>query len=426
MKGRLVAFTAVLAKFAAGQSALQFVQAGNGLVLVWLLGVSDFAIYAVFTGAMGLSSVMMGLGITSTVVALVGDKTRDKCAVGCYLFAALRLRLLLLIPVSVVGVTLIVYAGMRNGYPGTLLLLLSASLLVCNFCTAQSDLFAAPLQMLGRVGTIYKWTASGEVIKMIMIVGLWSIGALDAVFASIATASSLCLNYWGLRSASLSGFVKPAILPLNEQRQVWRLTAPSIPNALFGAFLGQITIVIAALVGNTAQIASVGALGRLARVLAFLQAANPMILGPALAKLSSAQLWRALPRVMAVAFVIALAVAVSGALFPDVLLFLLGKNYRDLEQVVWLVTLSAGLGYFTSVLTTIAAFRHWVAWWNTIGIFCIVLCAQIAVALLFDLRTVSGVLVLGIAANGACALMLSGLVFAARFRPGWLRSKEGL
>ena len=38
--------------FTSGEAMLQVLQAVNGLLLVWLLSVEDFAVYAVFTASM--------------------------------------------------------------------------------------------------------------------------------------------------------------------------------------------------------------------------------------------------------------------------------------------------------------------------------------------------------------------------------------
>ncbi len=64
---------------------LQILQAVNGLLLVWLLSVEDFAVYAVFTAAMGFASHMLGFGIAPTIISLVGMDFQDKEKVGRYL-----------------------------------------------------------------------------------------------------------------------------------------------------------------------------------------------------------------------------------------------------------------------------------------------------------------------------------------------------
>jgi O-antigen/teichoic acid export membrane protein len=411
----------LLVRFAGGQVTLQVIQAVNGLIFVWLLAINDFAVYAIFTGTMGLSAVMLSLGITPTMIALIGPSVQDGHKVGRYFYAALHLRLLLLLPVSLLGLSILVYSTIRMDCPSHLIVVLSLTLLACNFLSAQTDLYGAPLQMTGRLGRLYQWAVLAELIKLGVVVLLWWSELLNAVSASLVAALSLGCNYWGLRLSTQRHIVRPNTAPTKEQAELWHLTLPNLPNAIFGALQGQITILVAALLGNTAQIASIGALSRLARLLTFLQAANPMILGPALARLPAAKFWRVLPVVLACAALIAVGIALSGVFLPQWLIMLLGSNYQGLKDVVWIVTVGAGLGYFLVVVGTVNSFRHLVAWWASFATIGVVVCAQVGAALTFDLRTVAGVLSLGIAANCARTTMLFVVMLAARFRPAWLR-----
>lgn len=411
-----------LAKFGTGQAVLQAVQAVNGLLFVWLLGIQDFAVYAVFTAALGFSGLMLGFGMTPTIISLVGTDWTDKAKIGRYLFAGLRLRFWILIPVSILGLGLLWYSALRIDYPAISVLVLSLSLLGCNVLVAQNDLFGAPLQMQGRLGSLYQCATGGELLKSLTITVFWWSGTLDAVTASLASVMGLAVNHFGLRRVAGASFEKPASTPSKEQAELLHLTLPGLPNMIFGAFQGQITIIVAGFFGSAHQIASVGALGRLSRIMGFLQAANPMLVGPALAKTAESFLWQRVRFLLLGAVGIAVVIALLGVTAPDLLLKLLGPNYRELADVVWLVTLGAGIGYFLSVLGTIASFRHWVAWWASLSTIGLVICAQLVVAMTVDLRTVAGVLLLGVAANAARVVMYSSVITVARWRPAWLRS----
>ncbi len=424
MRSRLRNLGAKLATVTVGEGVLKATQAANGLIFVWFLAINDFAVYTVFTGAMGLSALMLGMGIQPTMISLIGSSIHDSVKVGRYFHAALHLRLLLLLPVSFVGLGILIYSAVRIDYPSPLIVVLGASLLTCNFLRAQTDLYAAPLQMAGLIGRLYHWTVLAELIKLGVVVLLWWSQFLTAVSASLAATLSLGCNCFGLWLSARKHIIRPDTATVKERAELWHLILPNLPNAIFGAFQGQITILVAALLGNTLQIASIGALSRLYRLLAFLQAVNPMILGPTLARLHADKLWRVLPFVLGAAALIGSAIALSGFLFPSELLMLLGSNYRDLTDVVWIVTLGAGLGYFLGVLATIKAFRHWVAWWASFATIGLVICAQAATAFMFDLRTMAGVLSLGIAADLARITMLSVVMLAARFKPTWLRDPK--
>lgn len=410
--------------FTSGEAMLQVLQAVNGLLLVWLLSVEDFAVYAVFTAAMGFASQMLGFGITPTIISLVGMDFQDKAKVGRYLMAGSSLRLWMLLIVSPLGLAILWFSSLKIGIPVISIALLSGLLVGANYLSSQIDLFCAPLQMLGRVGTLYRCLALGEVVRILLTLLLWAAHLLSVGSAVVASVIVLAISYGSLLIMTRSHFLKPRIPPLRERQQLVALVLPSLPNALFGAFQGQIMIFISAMLGNTQQIAAVGALGRLARLVSFLSAANPMIVGPAFAKMSEAAFWRRLPFILLAASLISSCIAFSGFFFPELLIQIIGEKYRHLASVVWLVTLGAGLIYFLNVLGTMRTFRRWVAWWASFATILLVLVAQSGALLCFDMETISGVLMLGIFATLARIVMVFVLMAAAKFRPSWLRSEK--
>lgn len=407
-----------------GQACLQVLQALNGLLFVWLLGVEDFAVYAVFTGAMGFCALVMGVGITPTMISLIGADFENKAKVGRYLTAALRLRFIILLPISLIGVALLTYSGTRIGYPGQTILLVSAALIGCNIFSAQNDLYGAPLQIARRLGALYQFMILGEMLKLLVATALWTTGWLTAVGASFATLAGLGANFYGVRRLARGCFIKPDELPMKEVQEMWHLVSPNLPNALFGAFQGQIAIIVGAMFGSSVQVASIGALSRLSRLLTFLQAANPMLLGPALAKLSAERFWKVVPLILLGAGIIAVGIATVGWVMPQALLLLLGKNYEELTDVVWIVTLGAGIGYFLNVLGSVVSFRHLVAWWVSLSTIALVILSQTMVVLFLDVKTVGGALLLGVAANGARVTMNAILLMTAKVRPNWLRDPK--
>ena len=410
--------------FTSGEAMLQFLQAVNGLLLVWLLSVEDFAVYAVFTAAMGFASHMLGFGITPTIISLVGMDFQDKAKVGRYLMAGSSLRLWMLLIVSPLGLAILWFSSLKIGIPVTSIVLLSGLLVGANYLSSQIDLFCAPLQMLGRVGTLYRCLALGEVVRILLTLLLWAAHLLSVGSAVVASVIVLAISYGSLLIMTRSHFLNPCIPPLKERQQLVDLVLPSLPNALFGAFQGQIMIFISAMLGNTQQIAAVGALGRLARLVSFLSAANPMIVGPAFAKMSEAAFWRRLPFILLAASLISCCIAFSGFFFPELLIKIIGEKYRHLASVVWLVTLGSGLIYFLNVLGTMRTFRRWVAWWASFATILLVLAAQSGALLCFNMETISGVLMLGIFATLARVVMVFVLMAAAKFRPLWLRSEK--
>jgi O-antigen/teichoic acid export membrane protein len=420
LKNRILRLSKLAAKFATGQAALQIFQAANGLVFVWLLSVQDFAVYAVFTGAMGFASQLAGFGISPTIISLVGMGMADPQKVGRYIAAGLRLRWMLLIWILPIGTVLLWITSEKAGISSGLFFASAVCLAACGYLTAQADLFGLPLKMLDRLGTLYRISIQSELLRLALVAIAWSIGWLDALSAIVISMLGLLYNFVALKRASARHICLPDQPAHGEARELFKIFLPKLPNAIFGAFQSQITIVLSAIFGGVSQIASIGALGRLSRLLGFLTAANPMLVGPAISRMNERAFWRRIPWMLGLGAAIGGAIACTGFLRPEWLLFVLGANYAGLGPLVWIVTITAGLSFFVHLVYTVVSYKRWVAWWASFGTIGMVVLFQIIVVWNFDVTTLTGVLLLGFAAVSARAVSLLFVIVAARFRPSWM------
>ena len=410
---------ALLASFLGGQGALQALQAVNGLACVWLLPIPEFAVYAVFTAALGLTSQLLGFGINPTIVSLVGPEVDNRKKIARYLKAGGQLRTGTLALVTPLGLALLWVSGGKSGFAAGMLGVLSVCLAGANILAARIDLLSAPLQMQRRIGTLYRNQVFGEIVKTAVLAGLWltqSVNVLTAVLAGLAGLA--CTHAWLRHAVGRFRTTDPVTA---ERREILHFILPGIPNALFGAFQGQIALFVSAALGGARQTASVGALGRISRLLAFCNAANPMLLGPSLTRLPEASFQQRLPWVLTGAAGLSLALGLSGFLLPGPLIAILGARYQDLEGVVGLLTAGAGFAYAGSVMATIISFKRWTAWWYSFGVITLVLCAQAVVCWRFPMNSVQGVLALWVAANAVRTVCMAGFIAVARMSPQWLR-----
>lgn len=387
---------------------------------MWLLSIQDFALYAVFTGALGFASQLANLGIAPSIVSLVGMEMANREKVGRYIAAGLRVRWMLLIWILPVGTGLFWMTAEKVDISTGLFIAMAACLAVCGYFAAQTDLFTVPLIMVDRLGTIYRISIQTELIRLVFAGFAWATGLMGALAAVLISVAGLLYGFLAVKKAAQKHILFPVDRPDREAAELVRFFLPRLPNAIFGAFQGQITIIVSSVFGGVAQIASVGALDRLGRLLGFLTAANPMLVGPALARMGEVAFWRRLPWILSLGLLVGAGIASLGLMRPDWLVMILGGNYSDLGSLVWLVTLSAGLVFFVQLVQTVQSYKRWVAWWASFGTIGLVVVFQTLVVLKFDVTTVSGVLLLGLAAASARIVSLLFVTWAARFKPSWL------
>ena len=387
---------------------------------MWLLDINEFAIFTTFAAALGFASQLVGFGISPSIVSLVGMGMADPEKVGRYIAAGLALRRLLLAWILPIGTILLWITSKKAGISLESFVVVAACLAACGYLGAQSDLFGLPLKMVDRLGTIYRISIQAEVLRLLLFLIVWSVGWFCALSAVAVSTIGLLYNFLALKKASARHISLPVGPMHREARELLKIFLPKLPNAIFGAFQGQITIFISAVFGGVSQIASIGALGRLSRLLGFLTAANPMLVGPAISRMSERAFWRRIPWMLALGAAIGVAIACTGFLRPEWLLFVLGTNYSGLGSVVWIVTLTAGLTFFVQLVHTVVSYKRWVAWWASFGTIGMVIFSQLIVVWNFDVTTTVGVLLLGVAAVFARIISLLWMIAAARFKPSWL------
>jgi hypothetical protein len=179
-----------------------------------------------------------------------------------------------------------------------------------------------------------------------------------------------------------------------------RLVTRAAPNAIYYALSGQITVWLIAFLGTTAAVAQVGALGRLAMIYNVVTAAFTVMVVPRFARarftVESAALsvyWQTQLAVLVPLSLIVLAVVA----FPTAALMLLGHQYAGLTAEVVLAAVGGAVGTLAGIAYALAAARGVItAPWLVVPA---AVLAQTALILSLPLRTVSGVLWLGIFSN---------------------------
>ena len=252
--------------------------AGNllyGLLCVRLLPISDYAEFAVVFGFLGTLTVLMDIGISSTLLPLVGERIDDSQLIADYV-ASLR-QLAHWLYVAVVPLIIIVYplAVQRQHWNWPVIAAMVAILLVAGWSARISGSYGAVLicrrdhtfwyrvQMISSLGTLF------------LLGIIWSLHSLNAFSAILINVAGIIFNgtAYYFRARHLLGVKGHA--SKEKRKAIVHLALPSMPNTIFYAFQGQIAIFLITLFGGIGGIAAVGALSRLFPALCPLFANEP-------------------------------------------------------------------------------------------------------------------------------------------------------
>lgn len=335
----------VLARFLSGQSIIQLVNVLTGVIVLWLLPVSEYAFYVIALLFATIISMVGNMGI-SHAIATFGARRRDD---GAYLGALYSTGLSLsktLFPIAVICVlllALIVFRGKEwplGAISSALMLTVQVGWLqnrvamkqvVLNIQHDDKALFAA-----GFVGGGARLLACGLCL-------IWP----EATIALIGNfVGALITNI--LLGRSIRKYADASVVGNQEMRlSIVRFIAPLAPAIIYFAFQSQISILILGFYGHIELIAQVGALGRLGQIVALLMMLNPFFIQPYFARIAGRpQFLSRLGQVCILLALFSVGVVLSSILFPTPWLFILGGHYSGLVQEL---PLAVSGGLFTLI-----------------------------------------------------------------------------
>ena len=388
--------------------------AGNllyGLLCVRLLPIAGYAKFAVVFGFLGTLTLLMDINFSGTLIPLVGERIDDRQLIADYVASLRQLahRLyMVMAPAAILVFPLLVY---KQQWSWQVVAAMVAILLVAAWCARVGGAYGAVLIVRRDQRVWYRAQMISSLGTLALLGVFWAAHWLSAF-------SAILINVAGIVFVSSSYFFRARYLlggaghPSKEKRKaIVHLALPNMPNAIFYALQGQMSLLLITIFGHTSAVASIGALGRLSQIFALFAQMNPLLVEPYFAKLSRARLKANYLGVLAVVGVLCLFVTGLARYFPQLFLWVLGPKYYGLRFEVLLSIATGSLGYLCGVLWVINSARRFVYWWNGALTITYSLLAEVLFLWKMDLSTVRGVLTLmvALASGGFLINVLTGV-----------------
>ncbi len=368
-----------------------------GFLCVRLLPIPEYAKFAVVFGFLGTLAVLMDIAFSSTLLPLIGERIDDRQLIADYVASLRQLahRLYLVVaPAAILVYPVLVY---WQQWSWRVVSAMVAILLVASWCDRVSGAYGAVLIVRRDRRFWYRVQVIASLGALALLGVVWashSLNAFSAMLISLASIVYVSLAYF-FRARRLLG---EAGRPSKEKRKsIIHLALPSMPNVIFYAFQGQISLLLITWFGHTTAVASVGALGRLAQVFVLFGMMNPLLLEPYFARLPAERLKRNYFGVLAVGALFCVLLTGLAAYFPQLFLWVLGHRYSSLRYEVFLMIAGSSISYFSGMMWMIHNARRFVYWWNSIVFIFLALTVQALFIWKVDLSTVRDVLVLNLA-----------------------------
>jgi O-antigen/teichoic acid export membrane protein len=382
-----------------------------GLLCVRILPVGEYAEFAVVFGCAGTLNILMDSNFSGTIIPLIGQHVCDRELIADYVASLRRLAHVVFAAVGVGVVFMFPVFVHHQHWPRQTVLLMTVMLLVTSWTVRISAAYGAVLIVSRRRDAWYRNQMVASVGSLLLLLAFWRMHYLSAFVAITLNIVSIMYvastNYYCAKHI-LGTVGRPS---LAKQRAILHLALPNIPNAIFYAFQGQIALLLITVFGHTGAVASVGALGRLSQIFVFFGQMNFLLLEPYFSSLSEDKFKKNYFLAVLAQAAMCAAIILGAFAVPDMLLWILGHNYRGLRLEVSLAVLGATLSYFSGVLWGLHTARKYVYWWNSILYIILTLLVQACFICKADLSSVRVALEMNIITAGV-ALVLNALAGA--------------
>jgi O-antigen/teichoic acid export membrane protein len=369
--------------------------AGNllyGLLCIRLLPVAEYAKFVVVFAIQGSLVVLMDVGISGSLLPLVGERIDDRQLIADYVASLRQLahRLFALVaPITIVAYPLLV----RNrNWSWQVVAAMVAILLVSTWFARVSAAYGAVLlvrrdrkrwyraQMVSSLGTL--------ALLGVFVAFHW-LNAFAAILINVAGIISVALTYF-YRARKLLGVT--GVASKEKRTAVIQLTLPSAPSVVFYALQGQLAVLMITIFGRTAAVASVGALARLGQGFTLLSQMSPILVEPYFARLPRAHLKSNYLIAVASASCFCIVLVVLARVFPGLFLWVLGPKYASYRVEVLLVMISSTMAIVTGLMSSINGSRRFVYLSLNLSSDILTILLQVAMIWKMDLSSVKAVL----------------------------------
>lgn len=377
----------IMVNFSFGQGALQCLQILAGLLLVRWLSVEAWAQFGLASGLQITMGTLMDLGISGTIIPLVGDRREDRELVGRYVRSARRFRdwtFWILSPFTVAAFLAIAH---QHHWGWRLPVLLLASVLLSLYSSGQMSCFSAPLLLFGRLRDFYAPQNISGLIRLAAYVACRFAGLLSAWTAAAISALSFSLSAKLLERKSRRYLVWPKGGDPTIDRELIRYILPATPAIIFAAFQSQVSLFLIGLFGGTTNIAEVAALGRLGQLFAVFMTFNVVVVEPYVARLSRKRLLSTYLGLIAINSALCIPVVMLAFAFPASFLWVLGRNYAGLGISVGWVVLAGCISQIAGLMWVMNRSRKWLFWSGTILEIVLLLIVQVTYIVFVGVRT---------------------------------------
>lgn len=392
---RIFEWGKVLSITGSAQMLVQGLGLLSGIIIIRLIPTQEYALYTLAYTMLGTITALADGGITNGVLANGAKVWKDKEALGRVVATGIALRQKFAIVSLSISLPILFYLLVKHNASWLAALLIVLALIPAFFAALTDNLLEVPVKLNQDIVPLQKNQILANCIRFFMIIG----GLFFLPFTAIAILANGIPRIWAnikLRKITAKFANLSAGTDVQVRKDILTMVKRTLPGTIYYCVSGQISIWLISIYGNTAAIAQIGALGRLSAVLTVLTTVFSTVIIPRFARLTESPsiLLRGFLQILAVLFLISIAISGIVYLFPTQVLFILGKNYANLSIEVVLSTLSGCISMIVGIVYSLSVSRGWIL--SPVISISLSIIMQVVLISLFDLSSTRNVLIYAI------------------------------
>jgi O-antigen/teichoic acid export membrane protein len=394
-KSRFIAWRDLLATFFLAQGANQVLTLATGILLVRVLAMETFALYALAASVLTFFVSTTDLGITGSLVHFTHAARKEQTDVRPVMAAVWSLRRAIFILGTPIAAVVFLAISVNRGFSVWALALCLIGILGAVWFQMGASFRLQILRLAGRQTASYGAEVGGNGVRFLLLGVFATCGGLatkiGAALAVLASAAGAAFTVTAARPEVLASLRSQKPYLREARSRVLRYLLPTLPSGVYFSLQGPVVTWLAATFGGTSTIASIGALGRLGQIVSLLAPLPGILFLPRLAVITEERLyWRRAAQFAAFFAALLLPIWLISWLFPQMLLWILGTKYAHLQRELPLAIAGAAIAVFGGFGVGLTRARGW-TFLDTPAL-AVLLLAQIAAATVFRLDSVSGLL----------------------------------
>lgn len=383
-------WTKTLSKFLSAQLVIQALMALSGIIIIRTLSKEEYAYFTIANSLQSAMNLLSNSGIMIGLFSIGGRIWQDRDEMGKLIATVLKLRFFLALIIFPVITLILAWLLVNRGASINYTILIVVAILVELYFYFYVYIFQSTLKLNSLFNKIQQQEIIVQSTRLMLVVLAYA-STLNVLIATWISTISSGINFWLLKKSSQRFFNCQVKSSKKYNVELFNLFRWRLPQDLFYIFQGQISIWIISIFGDTASIADVGALSRLAVLFSPFSAVVANIVTPNFARTNSLlDLRKKYIKLSAISLFLIFVFLVLICFYPKVFLWLLGSKYQNLTEVVFIFAISVCIGIINSVFLSVNIARGWVREsWVSIPI---TLITQVFLIFLIDMSQLQGVI----------------------------------